>query len=157
MSGEVNEFLSQLNNCSKKGIFVIATSNRPDKIDPAVLRTGRIDKQIYVPLPDLDARKEMFMLHLKGRPYDEAAIDAKHLAELSNGYIASDIAYIVNDAAMTAAFTNQLISQELLETSIRNTRPSIRPEMVKMYKEIEEKMQGVERRNMERPRIGFNA
>ena len=59
MSGEVNEFLSQLNNCSKKGIFVIATSNRPDKIDPAVLRTGRIDKQIYVPLPDLDARKEM--------------------------------------------------------------------------------------------------
>ena len=49
------------------------------------------------------------------------------------------------------------ISQELLETSIRNTRPSIRPEMVKMYKEIEEKMQGVERRNMERPRIGFNA
>ncbi len=58
---------------------------------------------------------------------------------------------------MTAAFTNQLISQELLETSIRNTRPSIRPEMVNMYKEIEEKMQGVERRNMERPRIGFNA
>ena len=157
MSGEVNEFLSQLNNCSKKGIFVIATSNRPDKIDPAVLRTGRIDKQIYVPLPDLDARKEMFMLHLKDRPYDEAAIDAQHLAELSDGYIASDIAYIVNDAAMTAAFTNQLISQELLETSIRNTRPSIRPEMVKMYKEIEEKMQGVERRNMERPRIGFNA
>ena len=157
MSGEVNEFLSQLNNCSKKGLFVIATSNRPDKIDPAVLRTGRIDKQIYVPLPDLDARKEMFMLHLKDRPYDETAIDAQHLAELSNGYIASDIAYIVNDAAMTAAFTNQLISQELLETSIRNTRPSIRPEMVKMYKEIEEKMQGVERRNMERPRIGFNA
>lgn len=157
MSGEVNEFLSQLNNCSKKGIFVIATSNRPDKIDPAVLCTGRIDKQIYVPLPDLDARKEMFMLHLKDRPYDETAIDAQHLAELSNGYIASDIAYIVNDAAMTAAFTNQLISQELLETSIRNTRPSIRPEMVKMYKEIEEKMQGVERRNMERPRIGFNA
>lgn len=41
-SSEVNEFLSQLNNCSKRGIFVIATSNRPDKIDPAVLRTGRI-------------------------------------------------------------------------------------------------------------------
>ena len=155
MSGEVNEFLSQLNNCSQKGIFVIATSNRPDKIDPAVLRTGRIDKQVYVPLPDFDARKEMFMIHLKGRPYDENNINSQKLAELSEGYIASDIAYIVNDAAMTAAFTNQNITQQLLETSLKNTRPSIRPEMVKMYKEIEEKMQGVERRNFDRPKIGF--
>jgi len=155
MSGEVNEFLSQLNNCSKKGIFVIATSNRPDKIDPAVLRTGRIDKQVYVPLPDLEARKEMFLIHLKGRPYDENDINSNKLAELSDGYIASDIAYIVNDAAMTAAFTNQNITQELLETSLKNTRPSIRPEILKFYNEIEMKMQGIERRNFDRPHIGF--
>lgn len=155
MSGEVNEFLTQLNNCSKKGIFVIATSNRPDKIDPAVLRTGRIDKQVYVPLPDYEARKEMFMIHLKGRPYDADDINANTLAELSDGYIASDIAYIVNDAAMTAAFTNQNITQSLLETALKNTRPSIRPEMIKMYQEIEQKMQGIERRNLDRPHIGF--
>lgn len=155
MSGEVNEFLSQLNNCSQKGIFVIATSNRPDKIDPAVLRTGRIDKQVYVPLPDTEARKEMFMIHLKGRPYDEQDIDAAKLAEMSDGYIASDIAYIVNDAAMTAAFTSQAITQQLLETILKSTRPSIQPEMVKMYQELECKMQGVERRNMDRPKIGY--
>lgn len=155
MSGEVNEFLSQLNNCSKKGIFVIATSNRPDKIDPAVLRTGRIDKQVYVPLPDNEAREEMFMLHLKGRPYDDNDINAKKLSELSDGYIASDIAYIVNDAAMTAAFTNQNITQELLETSLKNTKPSIRPELIKMYQDLQSRMQGIERRNFDRPRIGF--
>ena len=68
-SGEVNEFLSQLNNCSQRGIFVIATSNRPDKIDPAVLRTGRIDKMVYVPLPDQVARREMLKIHLKGRGF----------------------------------------------------------------------------------------
>ena len=155
MSGEVNEFLAQLNNCSQRGIFVIATSNRPDKIDPAVLRTGRIDKQVYVPLPDAEARKEMFMLHLEGRPYDENDIDADKLSEMSDGYIASDIAYIVNDAAMTAAFTNQIITQQLLETAIRNTPPSIRPEVLKMYRELEQKMQGIERRNLDRPHIGF--
>lgn len=155
MSGEVNEFLSQLNNCSKRGIFVIATSNRPDKIDPAVLRTGRIDKQVYVPLPDSEAREEMFMLHLKGRPYDENDIDAKKLSELSDGYIASDIAYIVNDAAMTAAFTNQNITQAQLETSLKNTKPSIRQEMIKMYQDLQSQMEGIERRNFDRPRIGF--
>lgn len=67
-SGEVNEFLSQMNNCGHRGIFVIATSNRPDKIDPAILRTGRIDKLIYIPMPDEEARFEMFKLHLKDRP-----------------------------------------------------------------------------------------
>lgn len=155
MSGEVNEFLSQLNNCSKRGIFVIATSNRPDKIDPAVLRTGRIDKQVYVPLPDKEARKEMFKLHLQGRPYDEGEVDAEKLADMSEGYVASDIAFIVNDAAMTAAFTGQDITQQLLENALRNTRPSILPETLDMYKTLEQKMQGIERRNLDRPKIGF--
>lgn len=154
-SGEVNEFLSQLNNCSQRGIFVVGTTNRPDKIDPAVLRTGRIDKQVYVPLPDKEARKEMFLLHLHGRPYDEQEIDAEKLSELSDGFIASDIAYVVNDAAMIAAFTDQNISEELLETSIKNTRPSLRADVLQIYEEIRRKMENTERSYMVRPRIGF--
>lgn len=153
---EVNEFLSQLNNCSKRGIFVVGTTNRPDKIDPAVLRTGRIDKQVYVPLPDQEARKEMFLIHLKGRPYDEQEIDAGKLSELSDGFIASDIAYVVNDAAMIAAFTDQPITQALLEEAIRNTHPSLRKDTLKVFDDIRQKMEGVERRNLnERPKIGF--
>jgi len=156
MSGEVNEFLSQLNNCAQRGIFVIATSNRPDKIDPAVLRTGRIDKQVYVPLPDVDARREMFQLHLKDRPFNPDEIDFEQLAKRTDGYIASDIAYIVNDAAMTAAFTSQPITQELLETSLSNTRPSIRKDSISLYDKIREQMENTERRNLDRPRIGFH-
>lgn len=153
---EVNEFLSQLNNCSKRGIFVVGTTNRPDKIDPAVLRTGRIDKQVYVPLPDKEARKEIFLIHLKGRPYDENQIDAEKLSELSDGFIASDIAYVVNDAAMIAAFTDQPITQALLEETIRNTHPSLRKDTLKVFDEIRQKMEGVERSNLnERPKIGF--
>ena len=154
VSSEVNEFLSQLNNCSARGIFVVATTNRPDMIDPDILRTGRLDKQIYVPLPDHDARREMFALYLKGRPFEEDKIDLDHLSELTEGYIASDIAFIVNDTALTAAFTHVKITQELLEKTIRETRPSISPELMQSYEYLRAKMEGVERSNA-LPRIGF--
>lgn len=154
-SSEVNEFLTQLNNCSSRGIFVIGTTNRPDKIDPAVLRTGRIDKQVYVPLPDKEARREMFLLHLEGRPMDEATIDADKLSEMTEGFIASDIAYVVNDAAMVAAYTDQDITESILETSVKNTHPSLRSDTIGMYENIRRKMENTERRNMTRPHIGF--
>lgn len=153
-SGEVNEFLTQLNNCSKRGIFVIGTTNRPDKIDPAVLRTGRMDKQVYVPLPDLEARREMFKIHLADRPCSDD-IDAQRLAELTEGFIASDIAYVVNDAAMVSAYTDRLICQQTLESTISSTHPSLRPDAMKVYEQIRQKMEGIERSNMAKPKIGY--
>ena len=151
-AGEVNEFLSQLNNCSKRGIFVIATSNRPDKVDPAVLRTGRIDKQVYVPMPDLTARRLMFELYLKDRPCDE--IDSKALAEKADGYVASDIAYVVNEAATIAAFNHENITQELLIKTIEGIKPSISKELLKEYEQMRNKMEGITRSNA-LPPVGF--
>ena len=151
-AGEVNEFLSQLNNCAQRGIFVIATSNRPDMIDPAVLRTGRIDKLVYVPMPDKDARCEMFKIHLDGRPCED--LDMEHLAELTDGYIASDIAYIVNDAAMGAAFSDRPITQQLLEETISSIHPSLSKEVVNSYENLRQKMEDTDTRNR-RPKIGF--
>ncbi len=152
-AGEVNEFLSQLNNCSKRGIFVIATSNRPDKVDPAVLRTGRIDKQVYVPMPDLTARKLMFELYLKDRPCDK--IDSEALALKADGYVASDIAYIVNEAATIAAFNREPITQELLIKTLEGIKPSVNKELLKEYEQMKDKMEGVERTNS-LPRVGYN-
>ncbi len=151
-AGEVNEFLTQLNNCSKRGIFVIATSNRPDKVDPAVLRTGRIDKQVYVPMPDLTARKLMFELYLKDRPCGE--IDSDALAVKADGYVASDIAYVVNEAATIAAFNREPITQELLIKTIEGIKPSVNKELLKEYEEMKNKMEGVERSNS-LPHIGY--
>ena len=151
-AGEVNEFLSQLNNCSKRGIFVIATSNRPDKVDPAVLRTGRIDKQVYVPMPDLTARRLMFELYLKDRPCSE--IDSEALAVKADGYVASDIAYVVNEAATLAAFNHEVITQELLLQTIEGIKPSVSKELLKEYEEMKNKMEGVERSNS-LPHIGY--
>ena len=151
-AGEVNEFLSQLNNCSKRGIFVIATSNRPDKVDPAVLRTGRIDKQVYVPMPDSTARRLLFELYLKDRPCED--IDSSVLAEKADGYVASDIAYVVNEAATIAAFNRENITQELLIKTIEGIKPSISKELLKEYEDMKDKMEGVERNNS-LPHIGY--
>ncbi len=153
VAGEVNEFLSQLNDCSKRGIFVVATTNRPDMIDPAVLRTGRLDKHVYVPMPDHQARKEMFAIYLKGRPCDET-IDLEAMADLTDGYIASDIAFIVNDTAMTAAFTHAVITQAMLEQTIRDTKPSVSKESLRNYENIRARMEDTERINA-LPRMGY--
>ena len=153
-AGEVNEFLTQLNNCSKRGIFVIATSNRPDKVDPAVLRTGRIDKQVYVPMPDDTARKLMFELYLKDRPCEEN-IDSDILSKKAEGYVASDIAYVVNEAATIAAFNHEQITQDLLIKTIEGIKPSISNELLKEYEEMRDKMEGISRNNA-LPHVGFN-
>jgi len=76
-AAEVNEMLAQMTECGAKGIFIIAATNRPEKIDKAVLRTGRIDKVIYLPPPDKIAREAMFKLYLKTRPTD-LAVDLKN-------------------------------------------------------------------------------
>lgn len=120
-AGEVNELLSQLNNCGKDGVFVIATTNQIGLIDEAILRKGRIDLHFNIPYPDFRTRKLMFDLYLKDRPCED--IDTDKLAELTEDYVASEIAYIVNDAAMQAAFADVPISQETLVQCIKNTPP----------------------------------
>lgn len=115
---EVNEFLSQLNNCARRGIFVIGTTNRMDMIDPAILRKGRLDLQIEIPAPDRETRRLMFVHHLRNRPLADD-LDLDRLAGLTDGYAASDIAFIVNDAALVAALADERIAQRHLEDSIR--------------------------------------
>ena len=77
------------------------------------------------------------------------------LSDMSEGFIASDIAYVVNDAAMIAAFTDQEITEELLETSVKNTHPSLRVDTLEVYDDIRRKMEDTERRSLARRKIGF--
>ena len=121
---EVNEFLSQLNNCSARGIFVIGTTNRIDMIDPAVLRKGRLDMHVEIPAPDTQTRKLMFALHLKGRPQDES-LNLDRLAALTENYASSDIAYLVNEAALVAALADEPIGMRHLEEAIQANPSSL--------------------------------
>ena len=152
-AGEVNEFLSQLNNCSDRGIFVIGTTNRPNMIDPAVLRSGRMDHLIYIPMPDAEARKELFRIHLLGRPQAED-IDLDALAGLTEGYVASDIELIVNKTALAAAKKDVPLSQELLKERIPMIRKSVSESDRETYEAVRQQMESKPKRE-ERRRIGF--
>lgn len=124
-ASEVNEFLAQLTDCHQHEIFVIAATNRPEKIDPAILRTGRLDKVIFIPPPDEHARRELFAMHLQGRPL--ADIDINRLATQTSGYVASDLSFIVNEAARSALLEHETIQQRHFDAVISRTQPSISP------------------------------
>ena len=132
---EVNEFLAQLDGLSEHEVFVIAATNRPQMIDPAVLRSGRIDKKVFVPPPDAEARQAMFRLHLEGR-HKEVGIDEGRLASLTENFVASDVKLIVDESARRALRENARISQVILEEVISAQRPSISTEMIAEYERL---------------------
>ncbi|MCK4353229.1 AAA family ATPase [candidate division WOR-3 bacterium] len=137
-SSEVNEFLSQLGECSREGIVVIATTNRPDRIDSAALRTGRFDKLIYVPPPDYDARVALFDMFLSGRP-TSSDIKTNALASATENYVASDIEMIVNEAARSALKKKGDITFKILSDTISTISPSVSREMIEYYNNFKNK------------------
>lgn len=116
---EINEFLIQLDGAADKKILVVGATNYIDRIDPAVLRPGRFDKKIYVPLPDFEARKSLFRIGLAGRPFDEN-IDFGHLAGLTSRFSCADIIDDVVESSARFAANHDLekIDQNLVESEI---------------------------------------
>lgn len=156
-ANEVAEFLTRLNDCAEKNVFVVATTNRIDAIDPAVTRKGRVDEIIYVGLPDEEARKELIELELANRPHED--IDTAHIVELTKGYSSSDISFIVKECAR-CSFEESIkakhlvkINQELLVKTIVETRPSVTAEDMKQYERTKETL--YKDYKTTRPRIGF--
>lgn len=141
VSGEVNEFLTQLNNCGRSGVFVIGTTNRPDLIDIDVLRKGRFDIIIYVPPPDLEARVGLFKLYIENRPVD-FGIDFDELAELTEGRVCSDIEFIVSEAARAAYRSGGRIDQTTLLEIVRSTRSSLTAEHIERYETLRNQIEG---------------
>ncbi|MFW5879802.1 MAG: AAA family ATPase, partial [bacterium] len=148
-SGPVNEFLAQMSNCSEKGIFIIAASNRPEKIDPAILRTGRIDRIIYLSPPDYEARLAMIKLYLKKRPVD-LGVNYERLAELSENYVSSDIKFLIDEASRTSLKLKSRITQAILEKAIELNQPSVSYSEIKKYEQLKEKFEA-KKKNKEMP------
>jgi SpoVK/Ycf46/Vps4 family AAA+-type ATPase len=130
---EINEFLLQLNNAGDNKILVVGATNRPQMIDTAILRSGRMDKRILVPPPDFEARKEMFQLCLTGRPFDKA-VDFDTLARMTENYVGSDIELIVAEAAREAVIHDRTeIDEKLIMQAIARTTSSISKEEIYRY------------------------
>ena len=155
ISSRVNEFLAQINKCSERGIFVIATTNKPDLIDEAILRTGRLEIQLYVGPPDFEARKSMFEIFLNKR-HSEIGIDYDKLSQLTENLVSSDIDFIVNKAAHAAAVADQRISNKIIEDVIISFKPSVSKTTIDSYSQAHKEFENEDTNNkIDKPRIGF--
>ena len=152
MSG-INEFLAQMDRTGEKGIFIIGATNKPDVLDPAVLRAGRLEKKYYLGVPDKAAREALFKLYLEKRPYD-FGLDYGLLADMTHNYVSADIQLIVNDASRAALKAHSKITMELLQNAISKVKQSISDNELKKYERIRAIMNG-EKITSDRPRIGF--
>ncbi len=150
----VNEFLAQMNNCGDDGIFIIGATNRPNSIDPAILRAGRLDKLICLPPPDFEARELMFKLYLEKRPR-EIGLDYAFLAKSTENYVSSDIKFLCDEASRKALRLKLRISKEILLETINNNRPSITLKELNSYIAIMAKMDGLSDNANNLQRIGF--
>jgi len=103
----LNQLLTEMDGFgSNSGVIILAATNRADVLDKALLRAGRFDRQIHVELPDLNERKEIFLVHLRPLKVD-STIDADFLARQTPGFSGADIANVCNEAALIAARNNK--------------------------------------------------
>ncbi len=103
----LNQLLTEMDGFgTNSGIIIMAATNRADILDKALLRAGRFDRQIHVDLPDLNERKEIFMVHLKPLKIDET-VEVAQLARQTPGFSGADIANVCNEAALIAARNNK--------------------------------------------------
>lgn len=114
----LNQLLVEMDGFSvHDGIIVIAATNRPDILDPALLRPGRFDRQITVSYPDIKGREEILKVHARNKPL-ENAVDFKKVAQSTVGFTGADLANLLNEAALLAARRNKsLIGMAEIEDS----------------------------------------
>src|SRR6201994_3372341 len=115
----LNQLLVEMDGFDVKGgVILIAATNRPDILDPALLRPGRFDRQIAVGPPDVIGREAVLKVHAKGKPF-AADVDLGVIARRTPGFTGADLANVINEAALLTARTNgRLITTQALEESI---------------------------------------
>ena len=138
----LNQILTEMDGLEElQGVMVIGATNRPDILDPALLRPGRFDRLVYVRPPDKKSRVAIFKIHTKDMPLaDDVDIDV--LAELTEGYVGADIEAICREAVMLALREDlnvEKIEMRHFEEALKKIRPSVSESMLSFYERFEEK------------------
>ncbi len=151
--GEVNEFLTHLNNCADNKIIVVGATNNPKGIDPAALRSGRLDIKVYVPAPDEQSRVSLLKLYLKDISTDD--IDYASIAKKTDGYVSKDICFLINKAALLSvkADKEKIDMQTMLAAldECKGDLPSVSSALLVQFENIRAEFEGKKQRNP----IGF--
>jgi len=159
---EVSQFLQEFNALEEApNLIVVAATNRPDHLDSALLRSGRLDKKYYIWAPDFEARKELFEIFIAKEKRPHGTLNYEKLAEFTEGYVAADIEAIVEEAARDASGTildmaqkisdyewdiseleealkEHKITQALLEVAISDTISSLKMVDMSVFEKWEE-------------------
>jgi transitional endoplasmic reticulum ATPase len=155
----VSQLLTELDGLEDlEDVVVIATTNRPDLIDPALLRPGRLDRHVHVPVPDEEGRRNIFEVHTRDKPLADE-VDLDDLAGQTDGYVGADIEAVCREASMAASrefinsvdpddvddsVGNVLVTTDHFETALQEVSPSVDEEVREQYEEIEEQFDRTE-------------
>jgi len=149
----VNQLLSEMDGLEElHGVVVIGATNRPDIVDPALLRPGRFDELIMVPVPDPASRKKIFEVHLKSMPLS-SDVEVDELVKLSSNYTGADIAAVCRKAGRMALRENMNASEVLQRhflAAMEDIGPSVTPDTQKYYSLLGEALRKKASREIER-------
>ncbi|WP_254535181.1 CDC48 family AAA ATPase [Halomarina litorea] len=150
----VSQLLTELDGLEElEDVVIVAATNRPDLIDSALLRPGRLDRHVHVPVPDEDARKKIFEVHTRNKPLADG-IDLDQLARRTEGYVGADIEAVCREAALVATrefirsvddddiegtVGNVRITMDHFEEALDEVQASVTEETRQRYAEIEER------------------
>ena len=154
----VNTLLAEMDGLEElQGVVVIAASNRPALLDPALLRPGRFDDLVYVSVPDRDGRLHILKIHTSKMPLG-ADVDLTTLADRTNGYTGADLEDLTRRAGLQALRQDINIAEipmKFFESALTETRASVTEEMEREYKELAETLKSESPRGR-RKQIGFD-
>ncbi len=139
----VSQLLTEMSGIEDmEGVVIIASSNRPDILDPALLRPGRFDRLIYVPAPEEKTRLEILKIHTRAMPLKD--VDLEKIAEKTEGYSGADLEAICREAGLNALRENPNKAKEVgkkhFEEALKRIKPSITEDMFKKYQRIMEEV-----------------
>ncbi|MCJ7464068.1 MAG: CDC48 family AAA ATPase, partial [Thermoplasmata archaeon] len=134
----VNQLLTSMDGLEDlENVMVIAATNRPDIVDPALLRPGRFDKLILIPVPDEASRMKILQVHTKDMPLEK--VDLAAISKRLEGYVGADIENLCREAGLAAlrkSKTASKVTSEHFEEALASMRPSITPDVVKYYENM---------------------
>ena len=141
----LNQLLTEMDGLeSLRDVVVIAATNRPNLLDPAILRPGRFDRLVYMGSPDRKGRIKIFRIHTKDTPLADD-VDLETLADITEGYVGADIESVCREAVMTALRENfdvESIEMRHFREAMKKVKPTITENIAQFYEKIEEQFKG---------------
>ena len=141
----LNQLLTEMDGLEiHKEVVVIAATNRPNLLDPAIIRPGRFDRLVYLGTPDRRGRLKIFKIHTKNTPLSKD-VNLENLADITEGYVGADIESICREAVLIALRENfgiEMIEMRHFSEALKKVKPTITENIAQFYEKIEAQFKG---------------